>query len=182
VRYNGARSQTAPRACDGLADPAQPEDADPSPAGTSRKGNLPPAIPHRTVVRDDPPLHRQHQPDRKVRDVVGQHVGRSRYRDAARLRSGKVDPVVAHAVDRDDLQRGQAIEQRRIDHAASATDDRARRRRRILAVQREALGERRFQHGRDSAQQIQIGVCGFVGHDRPIAALPPSPRARYRGP
>ena len=51
----------------------------------------------------------------------------------------------------------------------------------MLAVQRKALGEHRLQRGRDSAQQIQIGVRGVVGHPTPIAALPPSPRARYRG-
>jgi len=109
---------------DGATDRAEAVDADAPPRCPPGERHRPAALADRSVVAHDVALDRQPQADGEVGDVVGQHVGGDRQRDATRGKRRPVDPVVPDAMDRDDLQRGQPVEQRRIDPHRATADQR----------------------------------------------------------
>jgi len=114
------------------------------------------------------PLHRQHQRDRLVGDVLGQGARRGGDADAAGIESVQIEPVMANAVDRDDLQRGQAGEQGGIDLHCAAAHHGADTGGRIAFVQREAFGERRAQRRGNGRCEQQVRA----GHVPALAASP----------
>jgi hypothetical protein len=150
---------------DRLADPAQPEDTDPPPARASAQRNRPVAHPHRPVVGGDPALDRQPQRDRLVGDILGQRIGVIAMR-MPRAATASVDPVMADAVHRDDLQRGQPVEQRLVHRHHPAADDRAGRGQGVVAMKLETLGKRQFQRGRNGRGQEEV-----VRHARQSSAI-----------
>ncbi|GAA3251779.1 hypothetical protein GCM10020258_07930 [Sphingomonas yabuuchiae] len=71
-----------------------------------------------------------------------------------------IDPVMADAVDRDDLEFGQPVQQRGVDRHLPTADDRSGGWRRRIAVQREAFGEQQLQGGRNGGSQKRS--CGMT--------------------
>ena len=100
------------------ADPAESEDADPPPAQRrrERERRLRPMARAQVAVRlGDPPQGRQHEADREVGDLVGEHVRRVGDDDAAPVRRDGIDGVVADAEIRDEFEVRQPVHQRSVD-------------------------------------------------------------------
>jgi hypothetical protein len=95
---------------DGLADAPHADDAQARTAhlALQRHRTLEPfASTHEAVGRRQLARHAQHQAERRIGDLVVQHIGRMRDHHAAPPGRGHVDAVVAHAHHRDQLQRRQ---------------------------------------------------------------------------
>jgi hypothetical protein len=73
---------------------------------------------------------------------------------------------MADAVHRDDLQRGQPVEQRLVHRHHPAADDRAGRGQGVVAMKLETLGKRQFQRGRNGRGQEEV-----VRHARQSSAI-----------
>ncbi len=87
------------------------------------------------------PHRADHQADREIRDIIGQHVGGIGYTDASLPSDGQIDAIVPHTVDGDDAELGQPCGQRGIDADMAAGDDCADFRR---VVTQPCLAQRRL--------------------------------------
>ena len=98
------------------ADAAEAEDAGALAVHAALQGiaalRRPGADPHPGVGADHAARQREHHGDAEIGDIPGQHVGRVGDADAARPRGGEVDRVEADAIDGNDLERGQGVDQR----------------------------------------------------------------------
>ena len=98
------------------ADAAEAEDAGALAVHAALQGiaalGRPGAGPHPGVGADHAARQRQHHGDAEIGDVPGQHVGRVGDADAARPRGGEVDRIEADAINGNDLERGQGVDQR----------------------------------------------------------------------
>jgi hypothetical protein len=105
----------APRAAgDCLADSAEADDTQSLAADLSPQRGAamrPMSAADEVVARGDTAGHRQQQCERHIGDIVGQNIGRSSDADATSPSAVQVDGVGADAIDGDDLQRRQGIDE-----------------------------------------------------------------------
>jgi hypothetical protein len=114
----------------GTAHLAKPEDTQPLAAHLSSERQVfvqPTTRAHKSVGYADPSRRRQHQPQRQVGDILGQDIGGRRNPNRARAGALQIDRVSADAVDGDDFQPRQRIDNLIADAMPAAGNDGAHR-------------------------------------------------------